>query len=158
MPKRLHWYLEREPRAVTAVLHGFLRVVETHLRATIPAASPRARPGAVSFVHRFGSALNRHVHFHCGIIDGLFDPGEDGQVRFLHAPALTTAEMAAITEQVRRRVRRWFARSGLLEPEEARDMLGWEHGGISLDAGVRIRGPDRPGLERLEQINPHQLI
>jgi hypothetical protein len=80
--------------------------------------------------------------------------------------------MAAITEQVRRRVLRWFARSGLLEPEEARDMLGWAHGGFSLDAAVRIAGPDRAGLERLlrycarppfalerlEQINPHQLI
>ena len=63
VPKRLRWYLEREPRAVSAVLHIFLRVIEAHLRATIPAASPRARLGAVSFVHRFGSALNRHVHF-----------------------------------------------------------------------------------------------
>jgi len=123
-------------------------------------------------VHRFGSALNRHVHLHCGIIDGLFDPGEDGQVRSLHAPALTAAEMAAITEPVRRRVLRWFARSGLLVPEEARDMLGWAHGGFSLNAAVRMAGPDRAGLERLlrycarppfalerlEQINPHQLI
>jgi hypothetical protein len=36
---------------------------------------------------------------------------------FRHAPALTTAEMATITEPVRGRMRRWFARSGLLEPE-----------------------------------------
>ncbi len=80
--------------------------------------------------------------------------------------------MAAITEHVRRRVLRWFARSGLLEPEAARDMLGWAHGGFSLDAAVRIAGPDRAGLERLlrdcarpplalgrlVQINPHQGI
>jgi hypothetical protein len=171
VPKRRRWYLEREPHAVSAVLHSFLRVIEAHLRASIPTASPRARLGAVSFVHRFGSALNRHVHLHCGIIDGLFDPGEDGQVRSLHAPALTTAEMAAITEPVRRRVLRWFARSGLLVPEEARDMLGWAHG-FSLDAAVCMAGQDRAGLEqllrdcarppfaleRLEQINPHQVI
>ena len=101
VPKRLRWYLEREPHAVSAVLHILLRVIEAHLRATIPTASPRARLGAVSFVHRFGSALNRHVHLHCCIIDGLFDPGEDGQVRFLQTPVLTTDQMAAISSPAR---------------------------------------------------------
>ena len=58
VPKRLRWYLDREPKAVTAVLHIFLGVVEAHLRRSCPGASPRARFGAVSFVHRFGASLN----------------------------------------------------------------------------------------------------
>jgi hypothetical protein len=70
VPKRLRWYLEREPRALSAVLHIFLRVVEHHLRQTSPGAAPSARFGAVSFVHRFGASLNRHVHFHCCVIEG----------------------------------------------------------------------------------------
>ena len=59
-----------------------------------------------------------------------------------------------------------------LGPAEARDVLGWAHGGFSLDAAVCMAGQDRAGLERLlrdcarppfalerlEQINPHQLI
>ena len=32
VPKRLRWYLEREPQAVSAVLHILLRVIEAHLR------------------------------------------------------------------------------------------------------------------------------
>ena len=44
--------------------HLFLRVVEAHLRERSPGASPRARLGAVSFVHRFGASLNRHLHCH----------------------------------------------------------------------------------------------
>jgi|GEM_PF-778480 len=134
VPRRLRWYLEREPHAVSAVLHILLRVIEAHLRASIPTASPRARLGAVSFVHRFGSALNRHVHLHCCIIDGPFNPGEDGQVCVLQAPVLKTDEMAAITEQVRGRVLRWFDRSALLNPDEARDMLA---------------GPDRSSVRSL---------
>jgi hypothetical protein len=135
-------------------------------------AGAQARLGAISFVHRFGSALNRHVHYHCCIIHGLFDPIDDGQVRFLHARALTAEEIAGIGEQVRRRVLRWFARSGLLDGDDARDMLGWNNGGFSLDASVRIAGHDRAGLERLlrycarppfalerlEQVNGHQVI
>jgi hypothetical protein len=45
VPKRLRWYLERNPKAVTAVLHIFLRVVEAHLRRSCPEASARARFG-----------------------------------------------------------------------------------------------------------------
>jgi hypothetical protein len=52
VPKRLRWYLEREPKAVTAVLHTLLRVVEAHLRKNCPGASAQARFGvrAVSTV------------------------------------------------------------------------------------------------------------
>jgi hypothetical protein len=45
VPKRLRWHLEREPKAVTAVLHIFLRVVEAHLRRSCPGASAQARFG-----------------------------------------------------------------------------------------------------------------
>ena len=52
-------------------------------------------------------------------------------------------------QQVRARVLRWFARAGLLDPTDVRDMAGWHHGGgFSLDASVRIEGHDRAGLER----------
>jgi len=75
-------------------------------------------------------------------------------------------------ELVRRRVLRWFARSGLLDAADARDMLGWDNGGFSLDASVRITGEDRAGLERLlrycarppfalerlEQVGEHRVI
>jgi hypothetical protein len=70
-------------------------------------------------------------------------------VQFRQAAALTPDAVASITEQVRRRVVRWFAHRGLLEPDDARDMLAWEHGGFSLDASVRIAGHDRAGLKQL---------
>ena len=60
-----------------------------------------------------------------------------------------------------------------LDATDAPDMAGWEHGGgFSLDASVRIEALDRAGLERLlrycargplaldrlQQINPEQLV
>ena len=63
---------------------------------------------------------------------------------------LTPEELAAVQQQVRARVLRWFARTGPLDPADTQDMAGWHHGGgFSLDASVRIEGPDRCGLERL---------
>jgi hypothetical protein len=38
---------------------------------------------------------------------------------------------------------RSFARRRLLDPDDARDMLAWEHGGFSLAASVCIAGHDR---------------
>jgi hypothetical protein len=38
----------------------------------------RPRLGGVSFLHRFGSALNHHVHLHACVTDGVFMPAADG--------------------------------------------------------------------------------
>lgn len=60
--------------------------------------------------------------------------------------ALTPEDLAAVQQQMRRRVLRWFARAGHLDPADARDMASWGHGGgFSLDASVRIEGTDRTG-------------
>ncbi len=132
-------------------------------------ARGRAPP---SGVHRFGAALNRHVHFHCCVLDGVFEAGPAGRVQFRPAQALTPEALAAIAARVRRRALRWFARSGLLVPADAEAMLAWEHGGFSLDAAVRIADDARAGLEqllrycarpafalkRLTQVNPDRVI
>lgn len=82
-----------------------------------------------------------------------------GELRFHRAAALTLQDIAAIAiaiaigEQVRRRVLHWFARSGLLDADDARDMLAWDNGGFSLDASARIAGHDRTGQERPKQVN-----
>ena len=77
MPKRLRYFLSRDPEALGAVLHILLRVIEARLRQRSGCA--RGRLGAVSFVQRFGSALNAHVHFHCCVIDGVFATSERGR-------------------------------------------------------------------------------
>jgi hypothetical protein len=60
--------------------------------------------------------LNRHLHYHCCILDGVFEPLGAGGVLFRQASAPTPEAVAAIEQQVRRRVLRWFSRHGLLDP------------------------------------------
>jgi hypothetical protein len=106
----------------------------------------RIRPpfGAVSFLHRFGSALNRHVHLHACVTDGVFMDAEspDG-VAFLPARPIFSADLATLTERVRRRLVRWFRRRRLIDAETAADMLAWENSGFSIDSSVRIALHDR---------------
>ncbi len=42
-----------------------------------PSSPADARIGAVAFIHRFGSSLNEHVHFHSCVIDGVFESATD---------------------------------------------------------------------------------
>jgi len=69
-------------------LRLFLRAVEQTLRAHSAGAGPAARLGAVEFVHRFGSALNLYLHFHCVAQDGVFASTPTGGVVFHPATAI----------------------------------------------------------------------
>ena len=82
-------------------------------------------------------------------MDDLHGASPRQTVRFRPAAELTPEAVAAIAEQVRIRVLRWFARSGLIEPDDVREMRAWENSGFSLDAAVCVDGHDRAGLERL---------
>lgn len=149
LPKRLRWYLKADRAAINSVLHIFHRVIRQELAKRIPAAADKASIGGVSFIHRFGDSLNEHIHFHCCIIDALFWL-EDGKLHIEQLSGLSHGEVATMQTIIAKRVLRWFARRGLLEPEDARAMLEWaSDGGFSLNASVRIEDHDRKGLERL---------
>ncbi len=70
LPKRLRYFLKSKPAVVTAVLQILLRVIRQGLLKRCPDAPANARLGAVSLIHRFGDALNEHIHYHCCIIVG----------------------------------------------------------------------------------------
>jgi Putative transposase len=128
----------------------------------------------VTFVQRFGSALNLNVHFHAVIPDGVWIRDE-GTVRFLPLPGPTEEDVQEVLRRIERRVR------ALLEPrlEAARDdtrppdalaasqaesvitmrgtppdaakpnRLAAYHQGFSLHAGVHLHANDRQGLAHL---------
>jgi hypothetical protein len=82
------------------------------------------------------------------VTDGVFVPAADqadcdAPPTFLPARPITQADLAALTERVRRRVIRWFRMQRLLDAAAAADMLAWENTGFSIDASVRITLVDR---------------
>jgi hypothetical protein len=147
-PKRLRYFLHQDASLVNAVLGIFLAEVEAALRLCSLDAPGEARFGAVSFVHRFGSALNAHLHFHCCVVDGAFSTGEEG-LRF-HPAFLTDMAIARVQQRTRQRVLKLFQHRAVLSEDVTKLMLGWGHsGGFSLNAEVWVPSWDRAGLERL---------
>ena len=150
VPKRLRYHLERDPAIQNAALHIFLNAIQKALRQCSPGASVASHIGAVVFIHRFGALLNTHLHFHCIVIDGVFDAVANGGVAFHVAGGLDAQAITAVQATVRRRLLKAAERRGVLAPEDAQAMAAWEHGGgFSVDAKVRIEAHERDGLERL---------
>ena len=95
--------------------------------------------------------FNHHVHLHACVTEGVFartttsDQAAlaDAGVAFLPCRPITPADLAALTERVRRRLIRWYKRRGFLDAEAAADLLAWNPSGFSIDASVRISLDDR---------------
>ena len=162
VPKRLRYFMQRDGETLNMVLRIFLRVIAQTLQSHSPGAQTVGKEalhiGAVAFIHRSGSSLNEHVHFHVCVVDGVFEEVA-GEIEtetttapsaiFHPATGIDSHAVAQVQAILRRRILRAFVGRGLLESFEAKDMLAYQHSGFSVDAGVRIEAHDRVALERL---------
>ena len=123
LPFALRYRLAYDASLVSDVLQIFVRALFASIRrrAGIPSTNRQARCGAVSFVQRFGDALNLNVHFHTLALDGIYIVNEDGTITFRHVAPPSDAEVARVTERICRRVtklleRRPWSKSTLRKP------------------------------------------
>lgn len=144
LSKPLRPALRGDPVLATRVLIIFIDSIERSLRVCSE-APPSARPGAVSFLKRFGSALNEHWHYHRCVSDGVFDTADYGSLRFVFA-TIDAQSAAKVQARVRRRVLAAYRRRGWLDAVCAANTAEWDHGGgFSVDASVAIHSNDRAG-------------
>jgi hypothetical protein len=126
LPYPLRYRCAYDPRLASEVLRAFLRALFAELRR-------RARHhwrvraqqcGAVTFIQRFGSAMNLHLHFHTLALDGVYADTRDpwSAPRFLPLPPPDEDEMARVLAGTARRLERLLAeRAGEDEESLARD-------------------------------------
>jgi len=144
--------MRRDGAVLNMMLRIFLRVIEQSLQAHSPGAASvdqnSLHIGAVAFIHRFGSSLNEHVHFHVCVVDGVFEATEPGVI-FHPITEIDADAVAQAQATLRRRILRAFVGRSLLESFDAKEMLAYQHSGFSVNAGVCIEAHDRAALERL---------
>src|SRR5215472_8536840 len=103
-------YWMASSRDLTAKVHTIIRttiaqyyvhqaVTQGHERATV-------HPGSVTFLQRFGSALNLNLHFHCIFLEGVYlDRTDQGlKPRFLTVDPPSDAAVAAVVQKISHRV------------------------------------------------------
>ena len=133
VPKRLRHFMQRDGETLNMGLRIFLRVIAQSLQSNCSGAANADKEalhiGAVALIHRFGSSLNEHVHFHVCVVDGVFEEvtGEGDADVQAFAQALTPGvvfhpasaiDADAVTQAhaaLRRRILRAFVGRGLLE-------------------------------------------
>jgi Putative transposase len=93
------------------------------------------------------------------VVDGVFEEVQSGaagddkatsaNVIFHLSSGIDDTAMAQAQATLCRRILRAFVGRGLLESVDAQEMLGYQHSGFSVDAGVCIQAHERAALERL---------
>jgi hypothetical protein len=115
VPKRLRYFMQRDGAVLNMVLRVFLRVIAQSLQGHCAGADQVDKAalhiGAVAFIHRFGSSLNGHVHFHVCAVDGVFE--EVAGIVFHPASAIDETAVAQVQTDLRRRILRAFVGRGL---------------------------------------------
>ncbi len=87
------------------------------IAVTRGAVRQKAQPGSVTFIQRFGSAINLNVHFHVIVLDGVYldRPDQGRKPRFVKGEPPTDAEIATGVQTISRRVIRTLHSLGYLE-------------------------------------------
>ena len=132
LPYALRFLLATDPDALTLVLGAVYRTISGYLLKTAGQTRATADTGAVTLIQRFGSALNLNMHFHMIFLDGVYVQTGDQPV-FRHVPALTSAQLQALVQQIAERVGRLLEKRGLVERDLENAWLATDGPGGPLD-------------------------
>jgi hypothetical protein len=121
LPIALRYKLAYDSALAAEVLQLFVRSVFASLRrrARYKYGLARYDCGSVTFVQRFGDALNLNLHFHSIVLDGVYHYAQGGAVRYRRLPPPTNAEVEQTTRRIVRRLRRLLIARGLTPDADA---------------------------------------
>jgi hypothetical protein len=113
LPFALRYRLAYDSKMATAVLQVFIRALfGFYRRLARDYGIDQTQCGAVTFVQRFGSAANLHVHFHVLAIDGVYAPELDGKPEFFPLRPPENAEVADLAQALAERIPALLKRRG----------------------------------------------
>ncbi len=145
LPYPLRYRCAYDARLTSEVLRAFLRALFAELRRRARKLWEMRAPqcGAISFIQRFGSALNLNLHFHTLALDGAYaDDGCSGAApRFLPLPPPDDDAVARVLAGTARRLRRIVAKRAA----EREDALARDEPLLALLAAASLRGRSASG-------------
>jgi hypothetical protein len=108
IPYPLRYRCAWDARLTSEVLRAFMRALFADLRrrARRHHGVPRGHCGSVTFIQRFGSALNLTPHFHSLVLDGVYAGPAYNPGRFIPLPPPETEDVARVMAGTARRVMR----------------------------------------------------
>ncbi|MCA9508581.1 MAG: transposase [Myxococcales bacterium] len=116
VPAPLRYLIAYDNDALNAVLSIFMSVLFSYLRKKSKRCGGKALraqdyyPGAVTFIQRFGSALNLNVHLHSQVSDGVYVRYANNKIHFIRVLPPSSEEIKTITIKIAKKVHRYLER------------------------------------------------
>ena len=120
VPVPLRYWLAAS-QDLTATVHTIIRTTigQYDVNQAVTCGVPRdqVQPGSVTFLQRFGSALQLHLHFHCVFLEGVSCDRTAARLkpRFVKSEPPTDTDIAAVVQKLSHRVSRTLRSLGYLE-------------------------------------------
>src|SRR6266851_4342964 len=108
---------------LTAKVHTIIRTTigQYYVNKAVIRGFERAniQPGSVTFIQRFGSAINLNLHFHCVFLEGVYlDRADQGRTpRFVTGEPPMDTDIATVVQKISRRIIRQLRQLGYLEAD-----------------------------------------
>ncbi|HVW99070.1 MAG TPA: transposase, partial [Candidatus Babeliaceae bacterium] len=131
VPYPLRFLFANQPVVLNSVLKIVHRTIETYLIKKAGFNKKKARTGAVTYIQRFGSALNLNLHpanstgqvFHMLFLGGVFVEDANQKQRFVTISQPKSEEIVHLTHQLSLRVARHLERIGFIERDAENSYL-----------------------------------
>ena len=104
-PYKLRYQMAHNPKLTNKILSIFIQTISSYQKKKAKQSWIKlAKPGSVTFIQRFGSALNLNVHFHTLFADGIFYKNKDGGYEFLRLAEPTGEELFLLATKIQDKV------------------------------------------------------
>ena len=144
LPIVLRINLRSEPKILSAVRHIFIRRLFHHLRMKAKRVlgieyARLAHPGAISVTHYVSSILEKNIHFHAVILDGVcLQEKHGGPATFHPLPGFTEDELTTVARDICRKTRGMLIRRGLWVDSREPAPMNTVRGSITLRKVHRV--------------------
>lgn len=103
LPIPLRLLLARYPKELSKVLQIIHRAISTDIIHRLGYLKKQAKTGAVTYIQRFGSALNLNIHVHMLFLEGVLTQ-EHGKMKFKRVKVPSHSNMEELVNTISHRI------------------------------------------------------
>jgi hypothetical protein len=156
LPVAMRYRLAYDAKLTSEVLHIFIQSLfsSLRLRARQRYGIRNADSGGVTFIQRFGGAINLNIHFHTLAFDGVYYEDSEKALCFKKLPPPTDEEVMQVMQRIIKRINRLLERRGVgpqSDPDDV-DPLLTEQPLLAELYGASVQGRVGTGSKAGERI------
>ena len=114
LPIPLRLLLARYPKHLSNIMQIIHRAIATDIIHRAEYLKKQANTGAVTYIQRFGSALNLNIHFHMLFLEGVITQ-ECGRSKFKCVKAPNHNDMETLVNVISHRIATYLEKAGLIQ-------------------------------------------